>query len=599
MTPALKNQSRMDASNFTLGTARTSPSRERLSLIVHVISWLCVSLSLGFSYKVGNQHSYLISGLRRLDPGFLPRDWILQETTVYHPTFDWIVVMLGTLFGGGAGVGWGLIVLNVLVVSAAMGAFSYLFRQVCQRSWFWSLGPVLVVALWMVLGLHKSPAVSYAFASTLQPSSLASMALCWAVVFYGLGRRSLAGLALAVSGFFHANFLVLGLLVFGLSQLVQMAHKRGLLIKENAMVMGPALLVFLTKLPVLLSVSGQSSQGIELFHRVRSPWHYDPSTYGHGVWLYLGWTILGAAAYVLGRRQSGPTGALMRRLGVLWVMCQVCIFGYFAVAAAGLSAKVTQLFMWRLAPFASLMGVLAMVLVAGPALSELRRRVTQKHSASAMALAAAGGAVVFLMIVDTLFRGGMGPVMKLSIWVALFCGWVWVSSQRKAKWWVVFCLGAFVVLSGLSVRYATTLSNAPDFEHTDEATADVYQWINTQTPKDALFVIPPLAKEFRLHAGRSVIADWKTTPVISSELMQWYERMQDISGVESPKDKDAISEGYTRIDEDRVRMLVEKYGADHALVPASALPALKAYEPLYQSDEWAVISLKDTKAQLR
>ena len=67
------------------------------------------------------------------------------------------------------------------------------------------------------------------------------------------------------------------------------------------------------------------------------------------------------------------------------------------------------------------------------------------------------------------------------------------------------------------------ITGLPDNELT------LYRWIDENISKDALFIIPPRFQNFRLNAKRSVVVDWKSTPVVASELVDWYHRVEDIT----------------------------------------------------------------------
>ena len=58
---------------------------------------------------------------------------------------------------------------------------------------------------------------------------------------------------------------------------------------------------------------------------------------------------------------------------------------------------------------------------------------------------------------------------------------------------------------------------------------ELYAWA-ADTASDAVFVVPPELEEFRLRSARAVVADWKSTPILPEEVMEWYERMVAISG---------------------------------------------------------------------
>src|SRR5439155_233795 len=73
---------------------------------------------------------------------------------------------------------------------------------------------------WLTINGDRSMAGSYLWGGYLQPSLLATAGWLIALAAYVRGRVLIAGLALAVSGLVHANFLVLGIGMFALAELI-------------------------------------------------------------------------------------------------------------------------------------------------------------------------------------------------------------------------------------------------------------------------------------------------------------------------------------------------------------------------------------------
>src|SRR5258706_7013169 len=92
----------------------------------------------------------------------------------------------------------------------------------------------------LALGGARCLAGSYLFAGYLQPSSLATIGWLVAMVAFAKDRVLGAGIALAAAGACHANFLLLGIPLFGAAELVT---TRRFDVKRMAALLAPSLVV--------------------------------------------------------------------------------------------------------------------------------------------------------------------------------------------------------------------------------------------------------------------------------------------------------------------------------------------------------------------
>lgn len=90
-------------------------------------------------------------------------------------------------------------------------------------------------------------------------------------------------------------------------------------------------------------------------------------------------------------------------------------------------------------------------------------------------------------------------------------------------------------------------------------------WVEENTPKNSLFLIPPDLEEFRLYARRSIIVDIKAFPFDKKSICEWYRRILDISGQTPSSTGDAVSL-YNSLNKKRVNELKQKYGFDFLIV---------------------------------
>jgi hypothetical protein len=117
---------------------------------------------------------------------------------------------------------------------------------------------------------------------------------------------------------------------------------------------------------------------------------------------------------------------------------------------------------------------------------------------------------------------------------------------------------------------------------------DLYAWMREKTKRDAVFLTPPDVDTFRFYGQRAIVVDWKSTPMVPSELVEWLRRLSDVTGgpVESRRDL----RGYDELDREQLERLKAKYRLDYAVVRRGAERKL-GYEPVFRNQRYSVIRL--------
>jgi len=99
---------------------------------------------------------------------------------------------------------------------------------------------------------------------------------------------------------------------------------------------------------------------------------------------------------------------------------------------------------------------------------------------------------------------------------------------------------------------------------------DIAQWVSFHTSDTSVFLTPPNFYTFRLTAQRAIIVDWLVMPFEKRGMVEWMQRIIDISGL--PKESFAtvseqkVLDGYNKMNLDTVVKLQEKYAFDYIIV---------------------------------
>lgn len=123
----------------------------------------------------------------------------------------------------------------------------------------------------------------------------------------------------------------------------------------------------------------------------------------------------------------------------------------------------------------------------------------------------------------------------------------------------------------------------PDEGEQLAAMADVASYARRATPKDALFLTPPVGSFFRITALRSVVVDFKSMPGHTDSMLEWRRRLEDCYGSTAKSGYEAVDEmdrGYHAITSESLTSIRSLYGPDYAVLyadtPNLQLPVLYA-----------------------
>jgi hypothetical protein len=122
------------------------------------------------------------------------------------------------------------------------------------------------------------------------------------------------------------------------------------------------------------------------------------------------------------------------------------------------------------------------------------------------------------------------------------------------------------------------------------AWADVCLWVRDHAPADACFITPRGSASFTWRTNRREVVSWKNSPQDAASLVAWRTRITDCF---APRTSLAGMEQSTAaLGPKRVRLVADRYGATHAIVPLDA-PRLAELpgERLYDNGIYAVYRL--------
>jgi hypothetical protein len=542
------------------------------------------SQGLAFGTHASNQAFYVLPGLRRIDPTLLQGDWWTTQTTHYHHAFSFLVAFLELL----GVLEWGLAVGNVL----AGALVAYLAYRVLDRildrqavvAWL-----VFVVLFFAMTGT-RDVMRSYVLSDSLQPSTIAGVAYLGALVAFLLGRFGVSGILLATSGVFHTNYLILGLVSLGTAQLL-IREPRFLL--RSVKQLGPAALLLAVEVPRIVNLMASNVPNAnlarEIFVKVAVPFHYMPLWYLFEFVPTLGWHLVSLALMGLATRRV-PWG---RRFGAIYCTLVSMIWVATVLTTAVYVESVARLFVWRLAPFAALLGFLIISVAVVRVWDSKDSWASTDWAVWRWGLVGVG--LLLVLRYQWYHRNLPAMVVVVLLGIALLGIWCLrrfrnlepsVNRARISSAVVVLLVATAVALTyagGRKERFNLVCDSCRD-----ASKVELYSWIRTTEP-ESLFVVPPEQQDFRLLARRAIVVDWKGLPVKPDEILEWYIRLGDVCGMDNLGSREFMTRGYNSMTPERLAVITRKYGVDYVVVARGGAGERLPGETVFLNDRYRVL----------
>lgn len=561
-----------------MNTPAPTPGKLRIAAKpVIIIATVMMALRFGLNYGIGNHNTYLLHAFRICNPSLLARDWIATQAADYHPVFTYLAWLMYLVDSSG----WIFAIFNLLVLSLGGYIIYMIIQSLVEKTL--ALYTFLLVITMVGLTSTLSLSGSYIFSQTFQPSTVAAVGYLAALVFYFRSRYLVSGLCLAVGGLFHANFLVLAFPLFGLAHLI-LGRQR--LLSRLSLQLAPSLLSALPLIPLILAAttSAGAEEARRIYQQIHAPQHYLPMTFLSQFIPFGCWQLM---ALLTGKRffKHKPAGP---RLVAIWISLNGIVAIGTLLTTVVFLPVVSQIYVWRLVPFANL---LAWIVTAAAAVDYLSGRSPNISAKKTVLLVIAGGLLIH-GIVDNSYSEYRKLYIAMPVAVLLLVSLRNPVSYilKSIRWPLPITMTAVLALWLLcSIRPLSDLRSHSSLLRgfsTDES--DLYRWAQT-TSLQSVFLIPPDLQNFRLHARRAIIVDLKSPPIIPDELLAWYRRLETISGVTGFTDKRQVLQGYKTTATARASDIRSLYPFDYLVVETNdGLKPPSGYQKTFETASFTV-----------
>ncbi|MBE9129699.1 MULTISPECIES: DUF6798 domain-containing protein [unclassified Coleofasciculus] len=485
-------------------------------------------LSLGFlldGNMGGNEIDVLPLSKQYADPSWMPGDWYLNQL----PSYRWLFFLLF----GGLVVKWGFLITSILGRLLCYALIASGLVAISRKLGLNFLLLLLAVGLFLYVDDHQGVVAREWLVGGFEPKSIA-----YGLVLLGIGsmltkRDRLMAFLLGLATSFHV---LVGGWAF-LAGLGWLLLRRTTALK-NIRYLGSILLLYLAASGLAFRaiwehlfapITPSVTQASFLYVFLRLPHHLYPLYWSSDWWIK-------PLIYLL---------VLALCTGALWFKQRTQTFSEQHIARMSL----VEYTLLALVPF-----------VIGLAIApfDSQGRLLQYYP----------------------FRLG-DILLPLTTCLLVACVLQEIFTKRARRLLLFVCM---VLLSWVCTTKAvtfqqqvSTLSQFPaQQQHIDPEWLDLCTWIRSNTPKDSVVVSPPADfPYFTWLSERPTIVNFKLLPQGKVGILEWYERLSDLSGeldlvslvkrerVTYSKIRRVLETGYNSLTTAQVREILAKYRADY------------------------------------
>lgn len=579
----------------TLQKLRIQILPETFAVIFGMVMLLCLR---GYQFGHSNHNVYLIDGLfRASDHKLLANDWFTTQTFQYHAFFGIFTEQL---------MRWNLLEPAFLIGYIALAFLMNLawYRLVLllggtRMTYLISLLLFYISAAGVGLGVFE-----FMQDSSFLPSNIANVAMLWGIYLFIARKWVWAGLWMALAGIFHLHHAIVGGGLWSAMLFWMMLDSRretGSFLRplgDRRLLIGTALALIPGSLNTGIAFLGAMHQTssmpldhfVELFCRMRHPHHYYPASWPAALWIVFFWAFpltwwawkirprlkLSSLRSTLAPPQHVVDQAWIQATRIFILLTIAIVIAIVFAGIIFINQSLIQLSLFRFGIYLKLFSSIgaAWLLYNSGLVTRKTVRIGLFGFVGVLVLILSGLAIVSVFnpvawksltwlagyVMD--HRGSIGLFIILCAILAIYE----LIYARHLRWGqdLLHAGGALALLVVIYFSWGRWLgvNSLPD---DDAAYLQVCHFVKTQTPVDAVFMVPPDEQSFRVHGERAIVVNIKGIPQLSGEMVDWELRLRDILDLQ----KIETLRGTTLQDTlNAVRMAYDAVPADHMLTMA-------------------------------
>jgi hypothetical protein len=175
--------------------------------------------------------------------------------------------------------------------------------------------------------------------------------------------------------------------------------------------------------------------------------------------------------------------------------------------------------------------------------------------------------------------------------------WEKVINNRKVA--IALLIASFIFIGGIVTRLPEGLHKSTLLHGFGTEENALYQWAR-QTPLNSIFLIPPDLERFRLNAQRAIVVDAKSHPLDPEHFLEWYERIQEVTGIYDPPNFEHIADGYRDLNWERLKRIKSRFPFDYiVLTKGPSYDFIEHYRIAYENSKFLVLEVPSESERKR
>ncbi|MBS3169500.1 hypothetical protein J4210_03370 [Candidatus Woesearchaeota archaeon] len=168
------------------------------------------------------------------------------------------------------------------------------------------------------------------------------------------------------------------------------------------------------------------------------------------------------------------------------------------------------------------------------------------------------------------------------------CSFSFIQHEKQRKKVIGFVLIASLIF--------LIIDHPLEREYTfDQDTKELFSYIKTATPSDAIILTPPLMLSFRLKTDRAIVVD-RIHPYTDQGVIEWFARISAVSNkknLDPQRDRiEEVTNGYDTLEEDDLLHIKERYNVSYAVFESSKQTRKLSFPMSFQNKEYIVYQIE-------
>lgn len=572
-----------------------------------IIFFICLAMLIVRyeGYGLGDMNDHMALAYHDASPEVLKNDWFVKSASGFNVRkgFGFIVNSIDSLIGNYEISCIILLFVSMVVFSIGFYKIIFLLTKNHKLSLFSIIFPFII---------YKEGIGGQAInlGNFILASRISLPFIIFALYFYLKKRYFLGFLLLGFMSLIHISqsYLIYGVLVVALilkrdSAKSKWLSKGELKNKGMKILKSLSFFIFFSLSAILLfrdninpgAISQESI--LYIFGKFRAPWHLSIFTWPFPFWF---WSALFFILFLVGYKYSGVN----KEHKSIFKNFVIIIFAYFVLGFIFTEIIPTvfavKIGFYRAYEFLNIVEFIFIselfytcILKVKEYLGGFWRSGEEEKGFTAIAIILIGMMVLvnFLLIIfyvsPTLFNRILQTLPLIVLTLFLFLIFFADKKKRKILLIIILVSGLFVYL-----LYNPLIDRYKEGQETEE----MYSFIKGEIPRDAIILIPPQMTTFRVGTERAIVVDFKTFPFSDKSMIEWYERILDITKSQDEKYENNfafvggngmkdLKKGYESLSEEDILFLKEKYKMDYGVFEK---PKDLDFQIIYENEKFII-----------